>query len=65
MSFIQLFFPFKHFDSVTIMFSYLDNFDNICANVSPMEVVTLVNKMFLTFDELSEKHDVYKVRRIQ
>lgn len=30
-----------------------------------MEVVTLVNKMFLTFDELSEKHDVYKVRRIQ
>ena len=47
------------------MFSYLDNFDNICANVSPMEVVTLVNKMFLTFDELSEKHDVYKVRRIQ
>lgn len=50
----------EHFDSVTIMFSYLDNFDNICASVSPMEVVTLVNKMFLTFDELSEKHDVYK-----
>ena len=47
------------------MFSYLDNFDNICSSVSPMEVVTLVNKMFLTFDELSEKHDVYKVRRIQ
>lgn len=43
------------------MFSYLDGFDNICANVTPMEVVNLVNKMFLTFDKLSEKHDVYKV----
>lgn len=50
----------KHFESVTIMFSYLDGFDHICANVTPMEVVNLVNKMFLTFDELSEKHDVYK-----
>lgn len=44
------------------MFSYLDGFDNICAKVTPMEVVTLVNKMFLTFDILSEKHDVYKVK---
>lgn len=50
----------EHFESVTIMFSYLDGFDNICANVTPMEVVSLVNKMFLTFDKLSEKHDVYK-----
>ena len=45
------------------MFSYLDGFDHICANVTPMEVVNLVNKMFLTFDKLSEKHDVYKVSR--
>ena len=44
------------------MFSYLDGFDNICAKVTPMEVVTLVNKMFLTFDQLCEKNDVYKVR---
>lgn len=43
------------------MFSYLDGFDHICANVTPMEVVNLVNKMFLTFDKLSEKHEVYKV----
>lgn len=50
----------EHFDSVTIMFSYLDGFDNICSKVMPMEVVNLVNKMFLTFDKLSEKHDVYK-----
>jgi len=42
------------------MFSYLDGFDHICANVTPMEVVNLVNKMFLTFDKLSEKHEVYK-----
>ena len=54
---------FQHFESVTIMFSYLDGFDHICANVTPMEVVNLVNKMFLTFDKLSEKHEVYKVSR--
>lgn len=47
------------------MFSYLDGFDHICANVTPMEVVNLVNKMFLTFDKLSEKHDVYKVGRFE
>lgn len=47
------------------MFSYLDGFDNICARVTPMEVVTLVNNMFLTFDTLSEKHDVYKVNRFE
>ncbi|XP_068724019.1 soluble guanylate cyclase 88E-like [Montipora capricornis] len=50
----------EFFDSVTIMFSYLDGFDRICTKVTPMEVVSLVNKMFLTFDTLSEKHDVYK-----
>ena len=44
------------------MFSYLDAFDHICSKVTPMEVVTLVNRMFLTFDKLSEKHDVYKVK---
>lgn len=44
------------------MFSYLDAFDHICSKVTPMEVVTLVNGMFLTFDKLSEKHDVYKVK---
>ena len=43
------------------MFSYLEDFDSICARISPMDVVTLVNKMFLTFDRLSEKHGVYKV----
>lgn len=45
------------------MFSYLDGFDYICVNVILMEVVNLVNKMFLIFDELSEKYDVYKVSR--
>ena len=59
--FIHFLLSFQHFESVTIMFSYLDGFDHICANVTPMEVVNLVNKMFLTFDKLSEKHDVYKV----
>lgn len=45
------------------MFSYLDGFDYICVNVILMVVVNLVNKMFLIFDELSEKYDVYKVSR--
>ncbi|XP_032237321.1 soluble guanylate cyclase 89Db isoform X1 [Nematostella vectensis] len=50
----------QHFDCVTILFSYLDGFVQLCSHVSAMEVVSVVNTMFTVFDKLSEKHDVYK-----
>ena len=52
---------FQFFESVTIVFSYLDGFANICSFLQPMEVVCLVDKMFVTFDKISEKYNVFKV----
>jgi len=46
------------------MFSYLDGFVTICSQVDAMEVVNLVNNMFISFDKLTEQHDVYKVKII-
>ena len=47
-----------------MMFSYLDGFVTICSQVDAMEVVNLVNNMFISFDKLTEQHDVYKVKTI-
>lgn len=47
-----------------MMFSYLDGFVTICSQVDAMEVVNLVNNMFISFDKLTEQHDVYKVNVI-
>ncbi|KAJ7380855.1 hypothetical protein OS493_007248 [Desmophyllum pertusum] len=50
----------EYFESVTVMFSYLDGFVAICSQVDAMEIVNLVNSMFIAFDKLTELHDVYK-----
>ena len=55
---------FQYFENVTVMFSYLDGFVTICSQVDAMEVVNLVNNMFISFDKLTEQHDVYKVKTI-
>ena len=51
----------QYFDSVTVMFTYMDGFAHICSRVSAMQAVNLVNSMFIKFDALTEEHDVYKV----
>ncbi|ESO91873.1 hypothetical protein LOTGIDRAFT_121720, partial [Lottia gigantea] len=51
------------FENVTILFSDVVGFTTICSRISPMEVVCLLNAMYTKFDQLSEKHNVYKVRR--
>ena len=61
MTLLILYFELQNFESVTVMFSYLDGFVTICSQVGAMEIVNLVNNMFTIFDKLTEKHDVYKV----
>ena len=50
------------FSSVSILFSDMYQFVNICESLSPMEVVSLLNAMYVSFDQRTEVHHVYKAR---
>ena len=49
------------FEQVTILFSDVVGFTRICSQITPMDVVSMLNSMYTKFDQLSEKHRVYKV----
>lgn len=50
------------FDSVSILFSDIVTFTEICSRITPMEVVSMLNAMYSIFDTLTERNKVYKVR---
>lgn len=52
------------FDSVSILFSDVVTFTEICSRISPMEVVSMLNGMYSIFDTLTERNNVYKVETI-
>ncbi|XP_013785585.1 soluble guanylate cyclase 88E-like, partial [Limulus polyphemus] len=54
----------QDFDCVTILFSDVVTFTEISSRISPMEVVSMLNSMYSMFDQLTEKHKVYKVETI-
>ncbi|KAK8782279.1 hypothetical protein V5799_016380 [Amblyomma americanum] len=54
----------QYFEKVTILFSDVVSFTEICSRITPMEVVSMLNSMYSLFDELTEKHGVYKVETI-
>jgi guanylate cyclase len=49
------------FDSVSILFSDVVTFTEICSRITPMEVVSMLNAMYSIFDTLTEQNGVYKV----
>ncbi|XP_067000189.2 soluble guanylate cyclase 88E [Anabrus simplex] len=49
------------FDSVSILFSDVVTFTEICSRITPMEVVSMLNAMYSIFDTLTERNCVYKV----
>ncbi|XP_068613334.1 LOW QUALITY PROTEIN: soluble guanylate cyclase 88E-like [Brachionichthys hirsutus] len=56
------------FPDVTILFSDVAKFNEIastCIHISPMQVVDMLNEIYIVFDTLSEKHNVYKVETIR
>ncbi|CAG9804018.1 unnamed protein product [Chironomus riparius] len=52
------------FDSVSILFSDVVTFTEICSRITPMEVVSMLNAMYSIFDTLTERNNVYKVETI-
>ena len=52
------------FPEVTILFADLVGFTKISSQVSPAEVVGILNEIFSTFDRLVEKHGLEKIKTI-
>ncbi|XP_049836050.1 soluble guanylate cyclase 88E [Schistocerca gregaria] len=52
------------FDTVSILFSDVVTFTEICSRITPMEVVSMLNAMYSIFDTLTERNCVYKVETI-
>ncbi|XP_030071513.1 guanylate cyclase soluble subunit beta-2-like [Microcaecilia unicolor] len=52
------------FKECTVLFSDVVTFTNICAQCEPIQIVFMLNSMYLRFDRLTTVHDVYKVETI-
>eukprot|EP00066_Takifugu_rubripes_P017518 XP_011606784.1 PREDICTED: guanylate cyclase soluble subunit beta-2-like [Takifugu rubripes] len=52
------------FQECTILFSDVVTFTNICAMCEPLQIVQMLNSMYLRFDRLTTVHNVYKVETI-
>jgi adenylate cyclase len=54
----------ENFASVTVMFADIVGFTNIASEVSPIELVNLLNHIFSSFDRLTEKYQLEKIKTI-
>ncbi|NET15218.1 MAG: response regulator [Okeania sp. SIO1H6] len=52
------------FDDVSVLFADLVGFTEFCSNVSPIELVNFLNLIFSEFDQLTEKHNLEKIKTI-
>jgi len=51
-------------DVVTIFFSDIVGFTNISSTLSPLKVSQMLDRLYSNFDNLSRKHDIFKVETI-
>lgn len=54
-------YPVGEFKECTILFSDVVMFTNICSLCEPIQIVLMLNSMYLRFDRLMTVHNVYKV----
>jgi class 3 adenylate cyclase len=53
----------RHF-GVSIMFAEVENFTAFSSEVAPAQVMEYLNDLFFVFDNLCERHEVYKVETV-
>ena len=49
------------FDSATILFSEIEDFNDIARSCNPLELFDMLDVLYKTFDERIDRYDVYKV----
>lgn len=52
------------FDCVTVFYSDIVGFTSLSSESTPMEVIDILSDLYLCFDEILERHDIYKVDTI-
>ena len=52
------------FTAVSILFADVVGFTPMVTNMAPLDLVDLLNQVFLCFDGLVEKHDLEKIKTI-
>jgi class 3 adenylate cyclase len=54
----------NNFSDVTILFADLVGFTNLSVNISPCELVNLLNQIFSAFDNLTDRYHLEKIKTI-
>ncbi len=52
------------FDAVSVMFADIVGFTTMSAKTSPEKLVTMLNSLFRSFDDLAERHGIEKIKTI-
>ncbi|CAJ0566463.1 unnamed protein product, partial [Mesorhabditis spiculigera] len=53
--------PPRSYDSVTVLFCQIMDFNTLCSKSNAEQIVTFLNDTFTLFDEIVKVHDAYKV----
>lgn len=53
-----------NFDDVTVLFADIVGFTELSSQITPIELVGLLNRIFSRFDQLAEQHELEKIKTI-